>query len=233
MKAVVKVKLVNSEKLAIFDKSVFENLPVKKFRCDKNGYIYMEFKKWDFTTVTPTRWRSIIQVHRWILAAPLNLVVDHKNFNPLDNRVRNLRLATRGQNQCNRRLQSNNSFGYKGVTFTRGYYYASITSRGKYKYLGRYRSAKIAARVYDYAARRLFGEFAHLNFPRENSNFRYQSIVSRKSATGFKGVYPIKGTNKFYAQVRLPNGSVKGVGSNFSSPDEAYWARKEWLSIRQ
>lgn len=43
--------------------------------------------------------------------------VDHKDGNPLNNRVDNLRPATRSQNLCNTRLSRRNTSGIKGVSW--------------------------------------------------------------------------------------------------------------------
>jgi hypothetical protein len=90
--------------------------------------------------------------------------IDHKNHNRSDNRIDNLRLATKSQNNANAPLQSNNSTGFKGVSWNKRdkKYIASIKFRGKTvrKSCG---TAEEAARIYDYCARRLFGEFAQTN----------------------------------------------------------------------
>ena len=46
---------------------------------------------------------------------PEHLDVDHANRNSTDNKAVNLRLATVNQNQRNKKIQKNNTSGYKGV----------------------------------------------------------------------------------------------------------------------
>jgi hypothetical protein len=46
------------------------------------------------------------RVHRWLLDAPPGIEVDHINHDGLDNRRRNIRLATRSVNLANRRMSS-------------------------------------------------------------------------------------------------------------------------------
>ena len=48
---------------------------------------------------------------------PDGMEVDHKNRDKIDNRIENLRLATREQNRANVATYSNNTSGTKGVYF--------------------------------------------------------------------------------------------------------------------
>ena len=93
--------------------------------------------------------------------------IDHINGIRDDNRWKNLREATGNQNQHNSKLRSDNTSGYKGVTWRkyRNKYRARIKFYGKNLLLGYFSSPEDAARAYDAKARELFGEFARLNFP--------------------------------------------------------------------
>lgn len=90
--------------------------------------------------------------------------IDHINGEGLDNRRENLRSATPTQNHCNRGRQSNNTSGYKGVTFDKRLkrWQAQIQYRGKYKYLGQFDTPEEAAVAYALAATELHGEFLRL-----------------------------------------------------------------------
>ncbi len=92
---------------------------------------------------------------------------DHINHNTLDNRRSNLRICTRSQNQMNRKPSQNTSSKYKGVTWDKKAkkWKVHIVIIGKLKHLGYFHNEIFAAGVYDKAAIREFGEFAHLNFP--------------------------------------------------------------------
>jgi hypothetical protein len=109
-------------------------------------------------------------MHRMIIIRMLDhfdlgdLQVDHINHNRIDNQRENLRLATRSQNQAYKKLQVNNSTGYKGVIFHNGKWEVRIRYQGRKLYLGCYDDPIQAASVYDGAARLLYQDFAGLNF---------------------------------------------------------------------
>jgi hypothetical protein len=90
---------------------------------------------------------------------------DHRDGNGLNNQKNNLRHCNFSQNSANRRLNSNNSTGFKGVTMRRDKFIAQIGRKGAGKWIGSFDSSEEAARAYDNAAVKRFGEFARLNFP--------------------------------------------------------------------
>lgn len=94
---------------------------------------------------------------------------EHVNNDTLDNRRENLRKCSSPQNTRNRRLFSNNTSGYTGVHWDANArkWRALVRHNGRHVYLGFFGSPIEAARARDEAAKRLHGEFAHLNFSTE------------------------------------------------------------------
>lgn len=90
--------------------------------------------------------------------------IDHINCVKSDNRIENLRAATRQQNVANQRLRSTNRSGCKGVYWSkaRGEWRAQITVNGHTKALGAYATFDEARAVYCRAAEVHFGEYARV-----------------------------------------------------------------------
>jgi hypothetical protein len=115
--------------------------------------------------------KSSVSLHRAIMGllhADKSRMVDHINHDRLDNRRQNLRECTASENARNMKETGNRSAGYKGVHRKTGNrrkpWEARITIRpGKTVSLGHYATAEEAARAYNEAAEKYFGEFACLN----------------------------------------------------------------------
>ena len=104
-------------------------------------------------------------MHRLVLNAPKDFLVDHINHDTLDNRKANLRLCTKGQNHANAFKHSHRQSKYKGVSKLGGYnrWRARIVVDRVIHHLGYFPSEVEAATAYNNAAKRYFGEFALLN----------------------------------------------------------------------
>jgi hypothetical protein len=115
-------------------------------------------------------------LHREIMHCPKGKQVDHINHNTLDNRKENLRICTGAENHHNIIRKSLPESGYRGVkNFNKQRkklwiakkgnrpWSASIMVNRKYIYLGCYFTKEEAAKVYNEAAVKYFGEYAHLN----------------------------------------------------------------------
>lgn len=92
--------------------------------------------------------------------------IDHRDGNSLNNCRGNLRVATHAQNMRNRAKRMQGTSRFKGVYRARGTAYrAAMTVDKKTVHLGTYRDEVLAAKAYDEAARKAWGEFAAVNFP--------------------------------------------------------------------
>lgn len=110
-------------------------------------------------------------LHRAIMSASKGQEVDHINGDGLDNSRGNLRVATRSQNCANRRSYNPKS-GFRGV-YPQSFgvtWRARIMVNKKFINGGNFSTPEEAARRYDELALENFGEFAVLNFPKENYN---------------------------------------------------------------
>jgi len=100
------------------------------------------------------------RVHRLVAMAFLDLQsgqdVDHINRDRTDNRLENLRTATRSQNLCNSPARRN---GLKGTRPKGNRWQAQITINGKAAHLGSYTTEAEAHAAYCKAAKELHGEF--------------------------------------------------------------------------
>jgi hypothetical protein len=94
--------------------------------------------------------------------------LDHINRVRHDNRICNLRVSTRAQNNSNVSTGKNSTSQFLGVYWdkARGKWVANIKINGKSKFLGRFREEKDAAIAYDNKAFEAYGQFASLNFPK-------------------------------------------------------------------
>lgn len=88
--------------------------------------------------------------------------MDHVNGERLDNRLCNLREATRQQNCANRRNGRNNTTGVKGVSRNGVSFRAAIHYAGRGHCLGSFKTISEAASAYAHAIKALNGAFAHL-----------------------------------------------------------------------
>lgn len=88
--------------------------------------------------------------------------IDHVNGVRADNRICNLRQATRSQNLCNRGAPSHNTSGFKGVYWSarEKKWHVQICFGGKRKSMGYFKDKADAVSAYAQAARQYHGDFA-------------------------------------------------------------------------
>lgn len=90
--------------------------------------------------------------------------LDHINGIKTDNRIANLRPATRASNMSNIGVRRNSKTGIKGVSWDtqHGKFRAQIMHKGKKYNLGRFDDADTASAAYAKAALKFHGEFANV-----------------------------------------------------------------------
>lgn len=92
--------------------------------------------------------------------------IDHINGCPSDNRINNLRKASRSENLRNIGVRKNSKTGVAGVSYCKasGKYRVSIRATGKRITVGLFETVEEGAKAYREAAEKYHGEFAgHLS----------------------------------------------------------------------
>jgi len=156
--------------IALVDDEDFDRLNKVRWQarwnpCIKSFYAARSFRKnGNFKTEI---------MHRIVMGAPKGVLVDHRNSgDTLNNQKSNLRFATHIENARNGKLRRNNILRLKGVrkNSNSSTYQVRICVKGRSLHIGCFHDPEMAARAYDEAAVKHFGEFAHLNFPLEVVN---------------------------------------------------------------
>lgn len=114
------------------------------------------------------------KVHRivWFLVYGYwpDFQIDHIDGDKQNNKVENLRPTDQKLNQANRKARTDVTSKYKGVGFHRNKWRAFITKGGVFCGLGTFTTEEAAAKAYDEAALKHFGQHARLNFPESGFN---------------------------------------------------------------
>lgn len=154
----------------------------------------------------------------------LELVINHKNSNRVDNNLSNLEIVTNRYNcQHGKSKVLNRTSYYFGVVFREKYgiYQSSIVIDGEKIYLGVYKNEEDAGRVYIEALESY-----------EQGRFKqyYNSIIEKrlsKQTSRHEGVCYIKASGKWSARVNV-NGNRIRIGV-FDTENEAYIERLNYM----
>ena len=118
--------------------------------------------KWIYAT--RKKHKENFQIHRFILNASLNMLVDHLDGNGLNNQKENLRVCTKQQNCFNKKkMERANGSIYKGVYKIRNKFISQIGFNYKTIVIGKFDTEIQAALAYNEAAKIYHGDFARLN----------------------------------------------------------------------
>lgn len=144
---------IKNDLFALVDADLYDELSQYRWYVQSHGYAARQVM------------RKSIYLHRCVNNTPDNLCTDVANGIRLDVRRCNLRSATNSQDKANMDKMSNNKTGYKGVFYVKekDKYRAQITIHKEKLHLGYWNTAKEAARAYNEAAMRYYGEFAKIN----------------------------------------------------------------------
>ena len=95
---------------------------------------------------------------------PEGMTIDHINGNGLDNRISNLRLATRSQQSMNRKKCRGGEGLMKGVCKHKGRFRAQIRADGVKYHIGYYGTEEEAHRAYVEKAKQVHGLFMNTGY---------------------------------------------------------------------
>ena len=119
---------------------------------NKQGYIIIKCKNGEYLAH-----RLIFMLHHGYYP----IEVDHEDGNPSNNRITNLRAATRQQNSFNTKTKASSRTGVKGVGIHKptGHYKVSIKVNGKSIHLGYTTDIEEAKKMYEEASKLYHGDF--------------------------------------------------------------------------
>ena len=136
------------------------------------------------------------RMHRLIMGITNpKIEIDHINHNTLDNRIENLRFATKSQNGANQR-KTRGKYPYKGVCQMGKHFFAHTVNMDKVVYIGMYATIEEAAQAYDLKMIELHGQYACLNFPdKDYTNVKVETV--KNTNTGLKCICYLKRDDRY------------------------------------
>ena len=152
---------------AIVDEQDFDRINQYKWRSSFVGKAKTPY-------ATSSHFGRTVYMHRLVMNAPKETVIDHIDGNGLNNSRDNLRFVTYSQNNMNQPIRCDNTSGHKGINWCkdREKYQVYINIDRKRKSLGRYKTLEEAIYVRDQAVKSHYGEYA-----RDNSSLRHNAEI--------------------------------------------------------
>jgi len=106
------------------------------------------------------KYKSVL-LHRYIIDAGDDEIIDHKNFDTLDNRKYNLRITTTSKNTKHRKTKnSNNTSGYRNVCCFNNQYIVQLQINGRNRVFGKFNNVEEAGALAKKMRQKYYGEFA-------------------------------------------------------------------------
>lgn len=148
----------NTNDQFLFDKEDFDL--IKNFCWSVNVYGYI---------CCTRRHNTSVLLHRLVVNADNDKLVDHKNHNTFDNRKSNLRIVDKSQNMMNRRIAKNNTSGVTGITWRKdtNKWRVRIQANNKSINIGSYDTIEDAIEARNKAEEKYFGEYSYANSMKE------------------------------------------------------------------
>ncbi len=148
---VLRIHTTNGD-VILADAEDYDKLKDHSWTVSNNGYAVSRINK------------KLVRMHRLLLGAENTKdVIDHRNFDKLDNRKSNIRICSQKDNARHVRVK-NNSTGHKGIRLTQhGKYAARIMVDRKEIWLGSYSNIEDAIAARNKAELQYFGEFAAID----------------------------------------------------------------------
>lgn len=147
----------SKERIFYFDLEDYELVSKYRWYVHTSGYVR--------TSVYDTNTKKItqIQLHRLIMNAYNDVIIDHISGERNDNRKRNLRIADYSTNMMNSRISQNNTSGVKGINYDKdvGKWRARIQVNNKRMSLGSFSDIEKAIRARKQAEEKYFGEYSY------------------------------------------------------------------------
>jgi hypothetical protein len=214
----VKELPLSSGGVTLIDDDVYEWARRRTWRAgggDRNQYVV---RSGQIGHGLRTRRVVVIYLHRAIMNAPAGVEVDHINRNPLDNRRKNLRFATRTENAQNRsNTVPNSRTGVRGVTQEKrsGRFLAQVFRNRKRIYVGSYLTLEEATAAATAARRAAYTHTAEQG----DGGSTTPPPSTPQASSGYRYVYWDARSHTYAAWFSAPTGRV-WVGS-FRSAEEA------------
>ena len=174
-------KRYNEYDLTSFDYGVGYTTKGEEFYFDLEDYDLIKDYCWNirygYVVTKDCTTGKYIRMHRLIMNAHPDVIIDHKTHATTDNRKQFLRQANSSTNHWNHNTYSNNTSGTTGVSWDKesGKWRARLWAHGKMYHLGRFDSLDAAIQARKVAEDKYFGEWSYDNSMKENIDELQQS----------------------------------------------------------
>ena len=156
----------NDNKEFYFDKEDYEKIKDYLWRTNSHGYIITKYNG------------KQIALHRFIMDASSEDIIDHIGHNLVDNRKSQLRIVNKSQNGQNMKRRIDNSSGVTGVYFdsSKNKWIGEISINNKYKRLGCFNNFNDAVKARKDAEEKYYGEYSYDNSMRIAEQYNIEEL---------------------------------------------------------